>query len=45
VQLRYRSFPVSSRWNPLTTSGAGFYLHLFVVAGWIATLVLHRIAG
>jgi hypothetical protein len=45
VQLRYRSFPVSSRWNPLTTSGAGFYLHLFVVAGWIATLVLRRIAG
>jgi hypothetical protein len=40
--LRFEPFPVSSRWNPLTTSGAGFYLHLLVVVGWIATLALHR---
>jgi hypothetical protein len=38
--LDYQSFPVSSRWNPLTTSGAGFYLHLFITALWVTSLFI-----
>jgi hypothetical protein len=38
-QLRFVQFPTPSRWNPLTTSGAGFYLHAFVAALWLASLV------
>jgi hypothetical protein len=30
--LGYEPFAVSSRWSPLTTSGAGFYLHVVVSA-------------
>ena len=30
--------PCASRWNPLTTSGAGFYLHVFIAAMWLASL-------
>ncbi len=40
-QLRYVRFPTPSRWNPLTTSGAGFYLHAVVSALWLASLFLH----
>jgi len=36
--LGYEPFAVSSRWNPLTTSGAGFYLHLVVTALWVTSL-------
>jgi len=38
--LNYQPFPVSSRWSPLTTSGAGFYLHLIVVLMWISSLFI-----
>lgn len=38
--LRFRRFPVSSRWNPLTTSGVGFYLHAVVAMAWIASFQL-----
>jgi hypothetical protein len=37
--LGYEPFPVSSRWNPLTTSGAGFYLHIAVTALWLTSLL------
>lgn len=43
--LRYQPFPVSSRWNPLTTSGASFYLHLFVAALWLTTLTFPRLTA
>lgn len=38
--LRFAEFPAASRWNPLTTSGAGFYLHVFVAMLWMASLFL-----
>ncbi|MDQ2963511.1 MAG: hypothetical protein M3R31_10200 [Pseudomonadota bacterium] len=38
--LGYQPFAVSSRWNPLTTSGAGFYLHVFVPALWVVSLFI-----
>lgn len=38
--LRYQAFPASSRWNPLTTSGASFYLHVAVALLWLASLAL-----
>lgn len=38
--LNYQPFPVSSKWNPLTTSGAGFYLHVVVVIMWIVSLFI-----
>lgn len=37
-QLRFQPFPTSSRWNPLTTSGAGFYLYALIVAMWALSL-------
>ena len=40
--LGFRPFPVSNRWNPLTTSGAGFYLHVTVAALWLASIVLRQ---
>lgn len=40
VALQFQTFLQASRWNPLTTSGAGFYLHLIVVALWGASLAL-----
>ena len=43
--LRYEPFPPTSRWSPLTTSGASFYLHVFVVAMWFATLFLRPQLG
>ena len=36
--LGYEAFPVSSRWSPLTTTGAGLYLHVFITALWGASL-------
>lgn len=39
--LRYCAFPASSRWSPLTTTGAGFYLHILVCVAWAATLVIY----
>jgi len=38
--LRYQSMPTSSRWDPLTTSGAGFYLYASVSALWFLSLLL-----
>lgn len=43
--LRYEAFPAASRWNPLTTSGAGLYLHAFVSAMWFASLFLRLQLG
>jgi hypothetical protein len=43
--LRFQTFPTSSRWNPLTTSGASFYLHLAVAALWFASLFVQRPPG
>jgi hypothetical protein len=43
--LRYQPFPPTSRWSPLTTSGAGLYLHVFVVAMWFASLFLRPQLG
>ena len=31
---------ISSRWSPLTTSGAGFYLHVVVTAMWLTSLFI-----
>lgn len=45
LALRFRTFPVSSRWSPWTTSGAGFYLHALVAALWLASLCLLRTRG
>jgi hypothetical protein len=38
--LGYQGFAASSRWNPLTTSGAGFYLHVAITLPWVATLFI-----
>jgi hypothetical protein len=38
--LRYETFPVASRWNPLTTTGASFYLHVLVAGLWLSSLFL-----
>lgn len=38
--LDYQPFPVSSRWNPLTTTGAGFYLHVIITALWTTSLFI-----
>jgi hypothetical protein len=38
--LGYQGFAVSSRWSPLTTSGAGFYLHVVITLLWVATLFI-----
>jgi hypothetical protein len=38
--LGYEPFTVSSRWSPLTTSGAGFYLHVVVMALWLVSLFI-----
>jgi hypothetical protein len=36
--LRYEPFPVHSRWNPLSTTGVGFYLHLTMATLWFSSL-------
>jgi hypothetical protein len=38
--LGYQAFPISSRWNPFTATGAGNYLHLFIVLLWSISLFL-----
>ena len=38
--LRFQSFPAAWRWNPLTTSGAGFYLHILTTSLWVCSLFL-----
>ena len=43
--LEFETFPAASRWNPLTTSGAGLYLHVFVAAMWLASLFFHLHPG
>ena len=40
ARLGFQGFPASWRWNPLTTSGAGFYLHALIAALWCASLFL-----
>jgi hypothetical protein len=41
--LGYQGFPTSSRWNPLTTTGAGFYLHAIVTILWVVGLFFVRV--
>jgi hypothetical protein len=44
--LSYEPFPASSsRWNPLTTGGAGFYLHALVATLWFVSLFLRLQPG
>jgi hypothetical protein len=43
--LRYEPFPEAWRWNPLTTSGAGFYLHVLITALWLFTLFFNLQPG
>lgn len=38
--LLYQPMPTSSRWDPLTTSGARFYLYASVSALWFLSLLL-----
>jgi hypothetical protein len=38
--LGYQPFAETSRWSPLTTSGAGFYLYGLVVVLWAMSLLL-----
>jgi hypothetical protein len=38
--LDYQPFLVSSRWNPLTTSGAGLYLHVVITLMWMTSLFI-----
>jgi hypothetical protein len=40
--LQYQEFPVSSAWSPLTSIGAGRYLHLFLLVLWLVSLFLGR---
>jgi hypothetical protein len=44
-ELGFRSFPESSRWNPLTTTGSGFYLHVIVASLWFASLFIRLQPG
>lgn len=43
--LRFECFPAASRWNPLTTSGAGLYLHVAVATLWLTSLLLRLQPG
>lgn len=43
--LQYQPFLHASRWNPLTTSGAGFYLHGLVAALWLTSLFIRSPYG
>jgi hypothetical protein len=38
AELEYGPFPVLSPWNPLATTGASRYLHLFLVLLWVHVL-------
>lgn len=42
--LRFETRPVLSRWNPLSTSGATFYLHALVALLWGLSLLLRHAA-
>jgi hypothetical protein len=37
--LQFQPFPESSPWNPLTTTGASRYLHLFLALIWVFVIV------
>ncbi len=37
--LRFQPFTSSSRWNPLTTSGIGLYLHALIASMWLTSLL------
>jgi hypothetical protein len=39
-ELHFETFPASSRWNPLTTSGASFYLHALLALLWMTSVLL-----
>jgi hypothetical protein len=43
-ELRFETRPVLSRWNPLSTSGATFYLHACVALLWGASLLMRLAA-
>lgn len=40
AMLRFMPFPAARRWNPLTTSGIGFYLHALITSLWVCSLFL-----
>jgi len=40
--LKFQEFPVSSAWSPLTSIGAGRYLHFFILALWLVSLWIGR---
>lgn len=39
-RLGFQTRPTAHPWNPLTTTGAGRVLHLFLVCGWVFILLL-----
>jgi hypothetical protein len=43
--LEFQPFPVAWRWNPFTTSGAGFYLHILITTLWLCSLFLNLQPG
>jgi hypothetical protein len=38
--IGFQPLPDASRWSPLTTSGAGFYLYLLVALLWATSLLI-----
>lgn len=38
--LGFEARPTADSWNPLTTTGASRFLHVFFVSGWLFVLVL-----
>ena len=45
LMLRFGGLPAASRWNPLTTSGASFYLHVTVASLWLTSLLFRPQLG
>jgi hypothetical protein len=43
--LGFETRPAAHVWNPLTTTGAGRALHVFIVCGWIFVLLLPLFRG
>jgi hypothetical protein len=39
LTLQFQPFPESSPWNPLTTTGASRYLHLFLALTWMFVII------
>ena len=39
-KLHYQTVLSSSRWNPFSTSGAGFYLYSFVTVLWAVSFII-----